>query len=442
MANNWNTVEADYLYKTSTSVFSGTAVTTFLIYYNLRHTTLQYVEIWFLLLSLINIFCFLTIQLVHRKIIYKSMTKKKLVNIYWSLLALGWGLWAFASIFYFPKLDAETVVFYSIVICGISSACIPVYLNSSKIMVSSIICFLVPFALGSFISSNTFSTSLAVISLIYMYVLLKSGKTQFKSAYNEYTYYEKNNYLVEELKNKSNEIIDNAKSNILIDMASGMAHEINNPLTTIMLQVDLLEIQINKFTSSSDKLHRIVNSLRDNTNRIQDITKHLSYFFQTSSHDQRKKNNLREIINQSIAFYNDTFSKEKISVYVDLDINEEMVYCNKDEIAQALKHMLTNAIEACLKQQSQRWISITASLDNHQFKITISDCGSGIEVELQDKIMNPFFTTKEIGSGLGLGLSISNSVIRKHSGTIKIDTTVENTTFIINLPIIKEKNEN
>jgi signal transduction histidine kinase len=101
-------------------------------------------------------------------------------------------------------------------------------------------------------------------------------------------------------------------------------------------------------------------------------------------------------------------------------------------------NLLNNAYDA-VQSGTHSWIEIAATTENNILKISITDSGSGISQSIQDKIMMPFFTTKEVGKGTGLGLSISQGIIEEHGGKLYFDPSSKNTRFTIELPIHHEQ---
>ena len=440
MEKKWPEFAADYLYKTSDLVLVGASGSSFFIYLALNSYKVPHIGYWFLSILTSTILAYIGWVIVYKKKILKSLSPTKMINVYWWLLLPGWIHWAILSLYFYPRLPGDPSLFVSIILCGVASSSIPLYLTSQRLLITALIGALVPFFIGCCLSGQKFSYLLSLSVILYLGILLRSAKTQYSSAFNEYSYYEENKKLLQELQIKSNELIDKAKSNILIDMASGMAHEINNPLTTIMLQVDLLDLQLNNKNPSMNKMNSISSSLKKNANRILDITKHLSYFFENSTNKQINSIDLEYILNELKNEYQDILRKENIELIASTSYPNTKLICNQHEIIQALKHLINNSIEACIQSQEPRWISILVEEENEHVRISISDSGAGISTEIQEKIMNPFFTTKEIGKGLGLGLSISNSVIRQHKGYIQLDANNKNTTFNIYLPRVKDKN--
>jgi len=109
------------------------------------------------------------------------------------------------------------------------------------------------------------------------------------------------------------------------------------------------------------------------------------------------------------------------------------VDCRPVEISQVLLNLLTNACDA-VSDQAVRWIRVELSSSETSAFIRIFDSGPGVPVDLENKIFQPFFSTKEVGKGTGLGLSISTGIIQKHRGKFFLDTNSDHTCFVIDLP--------
>ena len=127
-------------------------------------------------------------------------------------------------------------------------------------------------------------------------------------------------------------------------------------------------------------------------------------------------------------FYTHGVNLEYVAA-TDVDID-----CRAGEIVQVLLNLLNNAYDA-ISESSEKWIKVELKKEPKSIAIWVTDSGGGIPTEVQKKIMQPFFTTKEVGKGTGLGLSISRGIIESHHGQLILDTSSANTCFIIKLPI-------
>ena len=103
------------------------------------------------------------------------------------------------------------------------------------------------------------------------------------------------------------------------------------------------------------------------------------------------------------------------------------------QIAQVLLNLLNNSFDA-VEHLEDRWISIDVAETPDAVELSVTDSGKGVPAEIREKIMQPFFTTKEIGKGTGLGLSISKGIVDSHSGQFFLDAACANTRFVVRLP--------
>lgn len=116
------------------------------------------------------------------------------------------------------------------------------------------------------------------------------------------------------------------------------------------------------------------------------------------------------------------------------DIGADIItLCRPTEIAQVLLNLLNNAHDA-IQDLPDKWITIEYKVRDGEVDIVVTDSGRGIPRSLQDRLFQPFFTTKPSGTGTGLGLSISSQIVKSHGGSIRLDTECENTRFIVSLP--------
>jgi C4-dicarboxylate-specific signal transduction histidine kinase len=109
------------------------------------------------------------------------------------------------------------------------------------------------------------------------------------------------------------------------------------------------------------------------------------------------------------------------------------IHCQEVPISQVLINLIGNSCDA-IQGQKDKWIKISAEIKDENVFLSVTDSGNGIPALLQEKIFQPFFTTKAIGQGTGLGLSISKGIINSQNGNLTLDTQCKNTKFVIQLP--------
>jgi len=238
-----------------------------------------------------------------------------------------------------------------------------------------------------------------------------------------------------EKKLKEAEMIKLMQSNKMASLghlAAGVAHEINNPLSGILIDASLILEELDEHSPIRKNLQDII----DDTNRCKDIVKNLlAYSRQTEF--KAEIFNINGIIEQACSFLREHALLQNITI--DKEFSSSMLMCEGDnnQLIQVFTNMIINATQA---MNGKGNITIRTSKDKPKGKtyIEISDTGYGISEEDLPKIFDAFFTTKEEGKGTGLGLSTVHGIIEKHGGTIKVkETSPEGTIFLIDLPLVK-----
>ncbi|HEX4924120.1 MAG TPA: ATP-binding protein, partial [Bdellovibrionales bacterium] len=112
---------------------------------------------------------------------------------------------------------------------------------------------------------------------------------------------------------------------------------------------------------------------------------------------------------------------------------ELVIACRPTQISQVLLNLLNNAHDA-VAEQTEKWVKLDVRDLGDSVELSVTDSGAGIPPEIQEKIMQPFFTTKQIGEGTGLGLSISKGLVDSHHGQLRLDAKSKNTRFVVLLP--------
>jgi two-component system NtrC family sensor kinase len=213
-------------------------------------------------------------------------------------------------------------------------------------------------------------------------------------------------------------------------MAAGVAHEINNPLSGILIFAELLKEGLEKFPKLGEDAQEII----DQTLRCKKIVAELLEFSRQSI-GKVISFNLNELIDKSLNLLINQALFQNIEVNKNLDQDLPEMIGDLGQIQQVITNLVINAADA---MDGKGRLDIEATFDPHknQFVITITDTGPGIPEEFRGKIFDIFFTTKPVGKGTGLGLSISQNIIRLHGGNILVDSPRrEGTRFIIELPL-------
>lgn len=223
-----------------------------------------------------------------------------------------------------------------------------------------------------------------------------------------------------------------AKMSALGEMAGGVAHEINTPLAVIRLRTDQLLESLQEDPIDREFFTKALSAIDQTVSRIGKIVNGLRSFARDGKNDQMSSYSVSQIIDDTLSLCRERFTHRGVQIDC-LQLADIRINCRPSEISQVLLNLLNNAYDA-IQNENEKWVRIELSESVQEVHISVCDSGKGIPLEIQEKIMQPFFTTKEIGKGTGLGLSISRGIIQNHGGQIKIDNSVQNTKFVLTFP--------
>lgn len=232
-----------------------------------------------------------------------------------------------------------------------------------------------------------------------------------------------------------------AKMTALGEMAGGISHEINNPLTIILGKVTQIRHKIERGTATQEQILSDLDKVDDTVIRIARIIKTMRGLTRQDEQEAIQAISLRGLIEDVISFYRERIHIGNITVHV-LDLPDITIECRPTQIQQVFMNLIANAYDA-IHGTANPWISISAAVlpETGEVEIIFTDSGTGIRPEVADKIMQPFFTTKSPGKGTGLGLSISRSIVTAHEGDLALDKSSANTRFIIRLPLKRKSRQ-
>ena len=226
------------------------------------------------------------------------------------------------------------------------------------------------------------------------------------------------------------------------ELATGMAHEINQPLNTISLIIDNIVYSIDNQTINESYLKTKINKVFDNITRIKKIIDHVRTFSRDQDDFIHASFDVNTSIQNSISMIFEQFSQKEINLSFYPDKNIPAIIGNAYRLEQVILNMLINAKDAIEEKKKKncakfkKKIDIHTSLHNKLITIEIKDNGIGISPEDIDKVLLPFFTTKAPGQGTGLGLSISYGIIKELGGDIEITSSNKSGTDIsIKIPV-------
>lgn len=211
-------------------------------------------------------------------------------------------------------------------------------------------------------------------------------------------------------------LVASAKMSSLGEMASGIAHEINNPLMIITGTCSKIRRTLNQ--AEAEKCEKEISKIESTAFRISKIIKGLKAFSRNADNDLKESVTLNRLIEDTFELCGQRFENENIQIRKELNGLEELeVKVRPTQVVQVLLNLLSNSFDA-IENLDQRWIEVVLEKTLHGAVIKVTDSGPGIPEELVEKIMVPFFTTKEVGKGTGIGLSISRGIMEHNDGKL------------------------
>lgn len=228
-------------------------------------------------------------------------------------------------------------------------------------------------------------------------------------------------------------LMTSAKLAILGEMAGGVAHEINNPLTIIRLTAHQVRKLVEVEPIDRPLVRKFTCDLEGTVERISSIIKGLRTFSRDGDQDPFSRLALEPVVVEAVSICREPLKQRGVDFQLKLFNASATVLGRATEISQVLVNLISNASDA-IEDEPDQWIRVEMCARGDFYEIAVVDSGSGIPDSLRDKIFAPFFTTKSVGKGTGLGLSISRRLIEAHGGTLDLDSSASNTRFVITLP--------
>jgi len=225
-------------------------------------------------------------------------------------------------------------------------------------------------------------------------------------------------------------------------LASGVAHELNNPLTGILTFSHLLRQKMPDGSADAEDMDLVIRE----TKRCAAIIKRLLDFAREKQ-PEKKFTDLNQVIEDTVRLVERPAHLRDIEITADLDRTLPPIWIDADQIKQVVMNMLVNAQHAVeekgsiairTRRSAQPWAPLDAVEPIPMVVISIVDTGCGIPEENLRRIFDPFFTSKDVGKGTGLGLSVSHGIVEAHGGFIEVESKVgEGSTFRVFLPLTR-----
>ena len=259
----------------------------------------------------------------------------------------------------------------------------------------------------------------------------EKARAELSIAHQELTTY------VQRLKENEEQLIQTEKLTSLGQMAASIAHEVNNPLAGVLVYTQLLTKKIAGDNISKEIALDYLSKMDSEITRSTKLIRNLLDFARQSPPTLREIE-LNDVVNQALDITAHSAELQRVEVIRELAPSLPKLMADFDQLQQVCTNLILNAIQA-MPDGGKLTIHTSADSDG-QLRIAVQDTGCGISPENMRKLFTPFFTTKEKGKGVGLGLAVAHGIIQRHQGRIEVQTKEgEGTTFTIYLPLHHEE---
>jgi signal transduction histidine kinase len=358
---------------------------------------------------------------------YNSKLKSKLnMEYYWIAMVVAITV-DYNVLSFEPFKNHDTFLLRNYFIGNFVTTCGIIFVSQNKKILFSYIVFtfiaVLSFFMAQKIYNPVFYNQLGGIMefLHYLTVLVITGAAAYSKIQSQEN-------LTRRLIESQELTIQKNKMASLGEMAGGIAHEINNPLQILAGNIELLEME------NLDR-PEIVYSLKDTTDRIHNIVKGLKSFSRSDEGLEFKSIEINQVLESTLQLCQEKFKMHNIKIIKNIPA-DLIISGNNIQISQVFLNLLNNAFDAIEEKNSidNKYMKIIAEKENGKVKISFQDSGVGISKEFVDKIGQPFYTTKKIGKGTGLGMSVSLGILNKHQANMKI--SLEPKTFSLEFPCV------
>jgi PAS domain S-box-containing protein len=232
--------------------------------------------------------------------------------------------------------------------------------------------------------------------------------------------------------------LNQAKMASLGEIATGIAHEINQPLSFIKV---IYESTLNDFELNQENRDELKEDFTEALRQVSRIT-HIINHLRTFGHSENRhfeNISMQKIMDSTMILMGPKINNTNIILHQEIDPNLPPAFGNSINLEQVFINLIQNSINAMVGMEEGE-INIRMTTDGNRIVIRYCDNGPGVPVEIQDRIFEPFFTTSEVGQGTGLGLAITFGIVQEHNGTIDFESTPgAGVTFTITLPVASEE---
>jgi signal transduction histidine kinase len=276
------------------------------------------------------------------------------------------------------------------------------------------------------LASIRIDTAMAVVRLQATVERLQAAETQMNEIRKEQD---------RERKEATAQMIQASKLATLGEMATAVAHELNQPLNIIRLAAGSSRRKVSRGTADPQYLTDKLSRIEDATTRAAAIIDHMRMFGRKAK-EAPKLIDPREVVTNALDLMGEQLRLDGVEIVSELAEDCPPVMGHAIQMEQVLLNLLTNARDAMAERDEESKITLRIFADDQGVHITSEDTGGGIPEDALPRIFEPFYTTKEMGKGTGLGLSVGYGIVRDMDGTITAENIGDGARFTITLPLV------
>lgn len=285
------------------------------------------------------------------------------------------------------------------------------------------------FSLPILLNNIFFLVSISIFCVVSSYL---NGVLRFKEFSLKYNLDSSLKKETLNLRSTQSQLIQSEKINAIGSLSAGLLHEVNNPLNYAMAALQLLKMDPN--INADEDAKDTVKDIDEGMNRIKHIVTDLRAFAYPEEADKKNQFPILSAVESALRFTASDCQNIKRITNIDQSL---LVSASKTHIMQVLINLITNATKAIFKANIENGtIMIDAKNENGRIIVSVTDNGIGMNEETLKKVFDPFFTTNEVGKGMGLGLSVSHTIIKNHGGNLYAESSLgEGSKFYFDLGI-------
>lgn len=235
------------------------------------------------------------------------------------------------------------------------------------------------------------------------------------------------------IREQQGKLVAASKLSALGELSAALTHEVNNPLGVILGRAEMIKELLSRAEPPIEQIRQMVESIETTGHRIEKIMRTVRALSHGGETEPLQQLTIQELVDSAFDLVGSRMRNHGVRLEIDLPAPNERLECRPTEIFQILVNLLNNATDA-VEPCQEKWVRFRAEKTEQGILISVTDAGRGISEEIRRKLFTPFFTTKQIGVGTGLGLTISFNLALRNAARLYLDEKSEHTRFCLLLP--------